>query len=148
VSQVAHAVAAVHVAAGAQGQVTIHLQPGELGAVQVKIERAVDGTATVTVQVEKADTLHVLQQDVSHLHQALDRAGVPQEQRQVTLQLAAPSGADGFGTGTPAGGGSGRGGQPQQHMAGSQQPAPAAEPAVEDDTAAPRWIAAGINITA
>jgi hypothetical protein len=92
--------------------------------------------------------LHVLQQDVSHLHQALDRAGVPQEQRQVTLQLAAPSGADGFGTGTPAGGGSGRGGQPQQHMAGSQQPAPAAEPAVEDDTAAPRWIAAGINITA
>jgi flagellar hook-length control protein FliK len=140
VGQVAHAVAAVHVAAGAQGQVTIHLQPGDLGIVQVKIERAADGTATVTVQVEKPATLQAMQQDISHLHQALDRAGVPAEQRQVTLHLTPPGVSAGFAESGPGGGGGfQRGGQKQGQ----------ARAVVEDDPEeAPRWVAAGVNITA
>jgi flagellar hook-length control protein FliK len=162
--QVVHAVAGVHVAAGAQGQVTIHLQPGDLGAVQVKIERAPDGTATVTVQVEKSETLQTLQQDISHLHQALDRAGVPTELRQVTLHLAPAgstaetgtgsgngqgqgpgSGQQSMGQGPGPGGGFSRGGQPQQQSR-DQQATPFATNT--DDDAAPHWLPVGVNITA
>jgi flagellar hook-length control protein FliK len=159
---VVHAVAGVHVAAGAQGQVTIHLQPGDLGAVQVKIERAPDGTATVTVQVEKSETLQTLQQDISHLHQALDRAGVPTELRQVTLHLAPAgstaetgtgsgngqgpgSGQQSMGQGPGPGGGFSRGGQPQQQSR-DQQATPSATNT--DDDAAPHWLPVGVNITA
>jgi hypothetical protein len=162
-AQLAQAVAGVHLAAGAQGQVTIHLQPGDLGAVQVKIERAPDGTATVTVQVEKSDTLQTLQQDISHLHQALDRAGVPAEQRQVTLHLApAASTADtgassgnghgagqGFGQspgqGPGAGGSFSRGGQSQPQ---SRDPQAAQSSPATDDADQPHWQPVGVNITA
>ena len=74
-TQVAQAVSAIHIAPGANGTVTIHLQPADLGTVQVRIEHAQNGAATVTVQVEKPETLHTLQLDLPHLHQALDRAG-------------------------------------------------------------------------
>jgi flagellar hook-length control protein FliK len=141
--QIAHAVA-VHIPPSASGNVTIHLQPAELGAVQVRIERAHDGTATVTVQVEKSETLHSLQQDMPRLHQALDRAGLPTEARQVTLHLAAASGSD-----TQTGLGNGGDGQRQGPAARQPQraaPAPPSETA--DDETAPVWRAAGINITA
>jgi len=156
-SQVAHAVAGVHVAAGGQGQITIHLQPGDLGAVQVKIERGADGSSTVTVQVEKADTLQIMQQDISHLHQALDRAGVPSDQRQVTLHLASPATDSSVGAGTDSGSGFQRGGQSQpqaQPQSQSQQQqtrnmvAAPQDDDTQDDTGARRWMPVGINITA
>ena len=141
-TQLAHATA-IHIAAGSSGQITIHLQPAELGAVQVRIERGHAGTATITVQVERADTLHALQVDLPHLHQALDRAGVPAEARQVTVELAqAPPPTNSAGAG--AGGDGQRQGQaprakPHSAAAGDQ-----------DETAEPiqRWRPAGINITA
>jgi flagellar hook-length control protein FliK len=142
-AQIAHAVA-VHIAAGATGNVTIHLQPAELGAVQVRIERAHDGSATVTVQVEKSETLHALQQDMPRLHQALDRAGLPTEARQVTLHLAAATGSD-----TQTSLGNSQDGQ-RQNANTRQPPRPAAAlpPDLPDDETAPAWRAAGINITA
>ena len=143
-AQIASALTGLHIAPGANGQVTIHLQPADLGAVQVRIERAHDGTATVTVQVEKADTLHSFQQDLPRLHQALDRAGLPTEARQVTLHLAPTSGSD---TQTSLGGSS----EGQRHGAAPKQNARSATQqhteAPEDD-GAPAWRAAGINITA
>jgi flagellar hook-length control protein FliK len=141
--QIAHAVA-VHIAPGASGNVTIQLQPAELGAVQVRIERAHDGTATVTVQVEKPETLHSMQQDMPRLHQALDRAGLPSESRQVTLHLAPAAGSD-----TQTSLGSGSDGQ-RQGAGGRTPPRAAAMPFPEspDDEAATDWRPAGINITA
>jgi flagellar hook-length control protein FliK len=143
-TQVAHA-AAVHFTTGAEGQVTIHLQPAELGAVQVRIERLHDGTANVTVQVERAETLHVLQQDLPHLHQALDRAGVPAEARQVTVELA-PSAAATNNTGA---------GTDQEGNRQNQGRAPRAEQQTafggdqaDPENPAPRWRPAGLNITA
>jgi flagellar hook-length control protein FliK len=148
------------VAPGGQGQVTIHLNPGELGTVEVKIARAPDGTATVTVQVEKAETLQTMQLDIAHLHQALDRAGVPAEQREVTMHLvpaaatssfsadAGTSGGSnngGFGAGT-AGGQGQRGGQQQQQGHGSN--GALLTPHTPEHADTPRWQAAGINITA
>jgi flagellar hook-length control protein FliK len=91
---------AVHVTTGTTRDITIHLQPGTLGAVQVRIARAADGTASVTLQAEKPDTLHALQQDAAHLHQALDRAGLPSAGRQVTYELA--TGLTGGSQGSPS----------------------------------------------
>jgi flagellar hook-length control protein FliK len=139
-TQLAHATA-IHFASGATGQITIHLQPADLGAVQVRIERGHDGTATITVQVERADTMHMLQVDLPHLHQALDRAGVPTESRQVSVELAqAPPPTNGAGTG---GEGQRHGQPPRAKPQGASQTTP-------DDTAEPnqRWRLAGINITA
>ena len=139
-TQLAHATA-IHFASGTPGQITIHLQPAELGAVQVRIERGHDGSATITVQVERADTMHALQADLPHLHQALDRAGVPAEARQVHVELAqAPPAANGG----SAGGEGQRQGQAQRTR---PQSAAQGDP---DETAEPitRWRPAGINITA
>jgi hypothetical protein len=54
----------------------------------VRIERGTDGAATITLQAEKAETLRALQQDSAHLHEALDRAGLPSAGRQVSYELA------------------------------------------------------------
>jgi flagellar hook-length control protein FliK len=143
--QVGQAVAAVHLSPNGAGQVTIHLQPADLGAVEVRIERTHDGSATITVQVERADTLHTLQQDVAHLHQALDRAGVPTEQRQVTLHLAAPAPAA---TASADASDGGRRQPFQQSHQPQRQPAAADTADSTDDPAAPRWLAVGVDITA
>jgi hypothetical protein len=151
--------AAIHVTAGSARDITIHLQPGTLGAVQVRIARAEDGTASVTLQAEKPDTLHALQQDAAHLHQALDRAGLPSAGRQVTYELAtglsAPGGQGSAGAGLSNGSGfggngasanqngqSGRGGQAAPSFATADP-----TPAPDQPRTAP-WRAAGLNITA
>ena len=98
-----------HAAGTGKSQITINLHPNSLGAVQVRIERADDGSATVTLQVDKAETLRALQQDAAHLHQALDRAGVPAEGRQMNFELS-QQGSSGFGTpGGASSGGAGMG---------------------------------------
>jgi hypothetical protein len=63
---------------------------------------------TSRCRFEKPETLLTLQQDAAHLHQALDRAGVPADGRQITFELAAPAGADSQGNST--GGGAQQGG--------------------------------------
>jgi len=159
--QIAQAAAGVHLAADGQGNVTLHLQPGDLGAVQVRITRAPDGSASVALSVEKPETLAALQQDLGHLHQALDRAGLQVAGRQVSLDLAAPvvgaqpghfaAGGQGSGQGSGQSGwaqgqqhGGGQRGPPQgqgQKPQGAQNPDPQAP-------AGQIWQAYGINITA
>jgi hypothetical protein len=124
----------------------------------VRIERAADGTASVTLQAEKPDTLRALQQDAAHLHQALDRAGLPSEGRQVTYELATGlSVAGGQGSaGAGLSNGSlpnGSGGSANQNgQSGRGAPATsfaAADPAPNpDQPRAATWRAAGLNITA
>ena len=108
---------------------------------QVRIERTHDGAANVTVQVERAETLHVLQQDLPHLHAALDRAGVPAEARQVTVELApAPISSNSAGTG---GDGQRQGQSPRAKPNGA-----ALGEQNEQADPTPRWRPAGLNITA
>jgi flagellar hook-length control protein FliK len=149
-------VAALHVGADGSSHVTIRLDPGELGQVQIRISRAQDGTSSVNVAVERPETLATLQGDVAHLHQALDRAGVP-EQRSLSLQLDAgtfqpgnqsPDANAGF---TPQGGsqqGARQDRQPDSAFAatGPASAAPA-EPATAPSTMNTR-LNTGINITA
>ncbi len=155
-AQLANAVANLHVGADGTSHVTIRLDPAELGHLQIRISRATDGTASVSVAVERPDTLATLQSDLGHLHQALDRAGLP-EARNVTMHLAA--GPDQGGTGTSMGTGSGatpQGGfqqnarQHQQHAA-THSPAAAATPdtlPIPTPARATAIAAGGVNITA
>jgi hypothetical protein len=120
----------------------------------IRISRAQDGTSSVSVAVERADTLATLQNDLGHLHQALDRAGVP-EQRSVSLHLA---GADQPGSQTL---GNNTGGMPQggsqQGARQDRQPAATAHasglaPVTMEPASAPDSVASvqntGVNITA
>jgi hypothetical protein len=86
-AQLGQAVAALHIKPDGSSQMTIKLDPAELGHVQVQIGRARNGDATINVAVERLDTMRALQADLIHLHLALDRAGVS-DQRSLTLHLS------------------------------------------------------------
>jgi len=167
-TQLAQAAAQVHVAPGATGSITIRLHPADLGGVQIQITRApTGGGASITIQVEKPETLQTLQLDTSHLHQALDRAGLATEGRVVSLHLA-PQGADSAGnggsslnagahsgpnSGTNSGTNSGANSGGNQGQDRAPQPRHATQTGVLDLDAAPephstRWQQAGVNITA
>jgi uncharacterized membrane protein YgcG len=167
-NQLGQAVAALHIKPDGSSQMTIRLDPAELGQVQVQIGRASSGAATIEVAVERLDTLRALQADLTHLHLALDRAGVS-DQRSLTLHLSPPTPAaanagtdnSGFssnfsqggsaqGGGFSQSGGSGQGGR-QPYTA----PIPSAAPAGDGlaavftlGNAAPASARSSINITA
>src|SRR3546814_8753379 len=69
---------AVQVARGAaagQQSISIALRPTELGEVSVRIDLA-DGNAKVRVEVERPETLKLVQTDARHLERALSEAGI------------------------------------------------------------------------
>ncbi len=158
--QLGQALATIHATPEGSSQLRIVLNPAELGSVQVRITRTHDGVSSVSVAVERPETLRSLQTDLSHLHQALDRAGLP-EQRSIVLHLATPDG--GF-SGLPAnaqggdGHGAAQGGSQQNpqrdgpQASGNGQSLPgiddACPPQTEIRWQAVGWHRAGINITA
>jgi flagellar hook-length control protein FliK len=171
VAQIALAAGSIIIDTRGAGAVTVHLQPAELGAVSIRVAKTMSGTASVDVAVERGATLQTLQSDLTHLHQALDRAGVA-ENRSITLHLASTAdlGTGQAGTrsqGGDAGGLAGQGnpGQDAGSMASGQggnspggqqghartQAAPTPLPHTIETTAAARpelQPRAGINITA
>jgi hypothetical protein len=150
---------------------TLRLQPHEMGMVQVRIERSEAGVAHVTISADKPDTLEALQRDQADLHRTLDQAGVSGLGRTVTFALAAvpqgdpaanpslghanqhaaPNGAQ-TGAGDSAQAGGGRSGEPSSNSnayAGprrqdGQQP-PSREPGQAGNDA---WVRVGLDITA
>lgn len=68
---------------------TLRLEPPELGAVQIRIDRPIEAPAHVEVSVTRPETLTLLLRDQSQLQHTLDQAGVPAEGRTLTFQLAA-----------------------------------------------------------
>jgi len=96
--QIGQAVAALHIRPDGGSRLTIRFDPAELGLVQIRIDRTHEGAASISVAVERVETLRALQTDVTHLHLALDRAGVPEQQRSLTFHLASPQPDAGQGT--------------------------------------------------
>ncbi len=136
-AQIAPALVQVVHAAGLH-HVSVQLNPGELGHVQIHIDRAPDGSAAVQVVVERPETLKLLIQDQAQLHRALDQAGLPQDGRSLNMSLGSPSsGTSDAGTGAP---GQGFGGQPDRR--------PSHTPVQTAAIAHAAWQRAGIDITA
>jgi len=94
--QIASALMATGTGVGGSQLLTLRLHPEELGAVQIRIERTADGPAQVEITVARAETLALLRADSTALGHALDQAGIPSQDRSVTLLLAPPPPGDGF----------------------------------------------------
>ena len=134
-----------HSAAGSQ--MTVRLDPLELGHVQVQINRAADGTATVQVTAERPETLRLLIADQPQLHRTLSDAGLAQDGRSLTFSLAAPdSGAGGGSSGGSGGFAGSQSGHRQDRPGTPFNDHPAYLAAA--DTAATPWLRAGVDITA
>ena len=107
---------------GAQ-EMTVRMQPEDLGMVQVRITRAGSGATQIDITAEKTSTLLALQRDQPQLHRTLDEAGISAIGRTITIhaapaaQVASGDSAAGLGAGHPGGqqaGGQQAGGQPGQ----------------------------------
>ena len=157
VEQVAAAVVNITKSPDSNPQVTLHLQPGELGAVEIRIERTAAGLTHIDVTAAKPETLATLQSTQAQLHQSLDLAGVPAAGRSITFhmpeaspaQTATAAGltdAGGFGAGQAGAqsDGGGRGGFPGQTRQ-TRDPGPVEQDAV---AAAFRPQRIGLDITA
>jgi flagellar hook-length control protein FliK len=162
------AVSALVSLGGGQGsrQVTVRLDPPELGRLQIRLVQSKDGPAQVTVTAERSQTLDLLVRDQTRLSRALDQAGVPAEGRSVTFHLAAtvsnasadpsrnaPSpatpGAQSTGSGaSDAGNGSNRGPQRDGYASGPWRMADGSNDLEDDTPRTVRWLRAGIDITA
>lgn len=169
-SQVATAFVTLGASRGTR-QVSIRLDPEELGRVEIRIEQGGTSAARVTLTADRSQTLDLLMRDQAQLHHALDQAGIPAEGRAVTFHLAAPAntpspaatdatgtGGSFAGTGTSSGDSQGSGGRqggarpdgtPQNtsHSAGGD--ATGSETARWLHTnSQTRWLRAGVDITA
>jgi len=151
--------ALVSLARSPQGrqQLTVRLEPAELGHVEVRVERQPDAPVRVDITVQRPETLTLLLRDQPQLQRALDQAGLPADGRSVVFHVSPPSpvsadAGNSNGLATSSGnnwGGGSHGGFTGQH---SGQPARGADAEEDVATAAApplaRWLRAGIDITA
>ena len=68
-------------------QIRIQLKPAELGRVDVKLEVTADGRAMAVVNVERPETLDLLQRDAAGLRQALQDAGLSTDSNSLSFNL-------------------------------------------------------------
>lgn len=105
--QIGPALLTLGTAADGTQQMTLRLQPEEMGTVQVRIDRAPDGTSQVNITADNPSTLRLLTSEQSDLHKALDAAGISAAGRTVTFGLT-PEGTAAFtGSANGSAGGSG-----------------------------------------
>jgi len=90
VSQITRALLTLSTGSDGTQQITLRLQPEELGTVEVRIDRALDGSTSVSMTADNPDTLQMLTGAQSDLHKALDAAGIPAD-RALTFSLAQES---------------------------------------------------------
>lgn len=76
-------------------QVTIKLQPEELGRIDVKLEVGEDGRVTAQVRAEKPETLELLQRDARGLERALQEAGLRADSGSLSFGLRGDNRQDG-----------------------------------------------------
>jgi flagellar hook-length control protein FliK len=149
-------------------QVTVRLNPIELGMVQIRLDRAPSGTTHVQIVADRPETLQALQRDQPALHRTLDEAGIPGAGRTIAFHNAhsepSASGSNGSpqgsspphssagrsassGPGGSSGGASSRGGYPGRgaNPSSSKPATGAAAVTMAADTTLYRI---GLNITA
>jgi len=68
-------------------KMTIHLQPGELGRIEVRLDVGQDGTVKASFQVDQPATLDLLQRDQRGLEQALGDAGLKTDGGSLNFNL-------------------------------------------------------------
>ena len=152
--QISTALLSVFGASSGDRRITLRLQPVELGAVQIRIDRPLGAPARVDITVERPETMTLLLRDQPQLQRALDQAGVPADGRSLTLHVAAPEStgssgsvhSDAAASADPGqNGGNGAG----NRSGGQRQPGDTADPDQDDtSTPLPRWLRAGLDITA
>lgn len=122
--QVAPAMAAVVRNGEAGGRVTVSVTPGELGRVNITVERNGDGTMHIQVSAEHLATLELLRRDQTELARTLDQADTSSGNHSLSFSLDS--------------GMAGGGGTHGWFTGGSQQeaPAPVAPLAYVDTTTA------------
>jgi flagellar hook-length control protein FliK len=133
--------------------VTVHLRPPELGQVQIRVDRTMEGAAHVDITAERPETLALLKRDEPALQQTLDQAGILSNGRSVSFQVATP---EQIVASTPRtdhmATDSGSSGQQQSDGAWRQnadaQHDPGDGPGSEQRQARARWFRAGLDITA
>lgn len=86
--QVAQFVARLARNGDGEHRLTLRLDPGELGRIEVVIDRSQGLGASVTLIVERPETLLRLVRDQDQLARALDQAGLASEDRNIRFQLA------------------------------------------------------------
>ena len=163
-SQVAPAVISLATRTDGSNEITVSLNPRDLGQVEVHLIRGSDGTTSVSITASNPETLQELSQNVHHLHAALDAANIPVDGRNLSFN-ATPAAATGQGQGDPTGRGAatahdgsngGSGGQdPGQGRAWQQNRATRSD-SNDNDTYIPpaplatrkSWQLSGLNITA
>jgi flagellar hook-length control protein FliK len=133
--------------------VTVRLQPAELGQVNIRVDRTIEGVAHVDITAERPETLQLLQRDEPRLQQALDQAGIQPSGRTVSFQVAAPE-QTAASTSRPGGmeAGFGNSGQGQSGGAWRQSDDgrhdPGADANSDQGRTRVRWFRAGLDITA
>jgi Meckel syndrome type 1 protein len=83
--------AVVAVAIGGGGRITVTLEPGELGRVEISIERSAEAPQVV-ILAERPETLALLQRDQRELDRALTQAGLQAEGRALSFGLSSGDG--------------------------------------------------------
>lgn len=68
-------------------KISIKLDPGNLGKVEIKLEIGHDGRLTAIVAADKPETLQLLQQDVKNLEQSLRDSGLKTDQQSLSFTL-------------------------------------------------------------
>ncbi len=149
--QIAPALMSLGTSTNGTQQLTLRLDPAELGTVQVRIDRPADAPAHVDISVSRPETLTLMLRDQSQLQHTLDQAGVPAEGRTISFHLADQGAGQGTNSQSQQAGGFG-------HSNGyDQTPRHGSRARNANDTDADtsllssspmRWQRAGLNITA
>jgi len=151
--QITPALVGISKAVDATSNVTIRLQPVELGQVQIRVDQTTTGNTHIEITVERPETLQLLQRDEPKLQQALDQAGVLSTGRTVGFQVA-PHDQMGAAASRPDNLAAGSGGLGQGHNGSAwhqNDDAPrntGRSPNIDQRQARPRWFRAGLDITA
>ena len=146
-SQVAPALLSLATSTTGAQRITLRLDPGDLGTVQIRIDRAADAATHVEINVSRPETLTLIQGDQKQLQHALDQAGVPAEGRTLSFQL---TGQDTGSMSRQTGGSDQSGGNGQS---GRSEAGASNAPGSSDRASLPlptpmRWQRVGLDITA
>ncbi len=161
--QIAPAMVSMGQAHDGAHRMTLRLNPVELGLVEIRIDRPVDAPTQVRIMVERPETLTLLLRDQTQLERALDQAGLPPDGRSLSIQVGpvtppAPpvdpptqtgSGQAGTGANLADGSAGSQDGPPRQDRPGfGSHAADGARTEPGTIPGRPRWLRAGLDITA